>query len=251
MADRPFGPPTALRRRPAFESRNGAAHLTEKCAEEIGGGMQILIVEDQPNSQAWLQTLVERVYENAVCELAASIKEARDKLAQRHWQLVLVDVGLPDGSGVSLVNEMSRQWPEVPAIVTTIFDDDETLFQALAAGARGYLLKGQPEASLVQQLQQWRGGQPPISAPIARRVLAYFHKHPPRPVDETSAQIVLTPREHDVLKAIGRGLRTREVAEHLGLTDQTVATYVRNLYSKLNIRSRSQATLEAVRRGLI
>jgi len=213
--------------------------------------MRILIVEDRPESQVWLQVIIERVYPGAACSVASSLKEARQLLDRNDWHLVLVDIGLPDGSGISLVEEMQQQRPALPAIVTTIFDDDDNVFRALAVGAQGYLLKSQPEACLVQQLELWKNGLPPISAPIARRLLGYFREHPVPAYDAGATHVPLTARETDILEAIGKGLRANEVALRLGLTEQTVATYIRNLYSKLNIRSRSQATLEAVRRGLL
>lgn len=211
--------------------------------------MRILIVEDDAASQAWLCRLLEQAYKDVHCALATSVRDARRYLSQEEWALVLVDLALPDGSGIDLLQDIQQQHAALPAIVTTIFDDDDNVFRALAAGAQGYLLKSQPEESLVQHLRMMADGQPPMSAPIARRLLNYFQQ--PENTSVSPSPVTLTPREVDVLQAIGKGLRTREVAARLGLTEQTVATYIRDLYCKLNIRSRAQAALEAARRGLI
>jgi DNA-binding NarL/FixJ family response regulator len=137
-------------------------------------------------------------------------------------------------------------------IVTTIYDDDDHLFEAIAAGGQGYLLKDQNPDTLIQYLHRIDQGEPPLSPSIARRILEHFSTArsaatapSPRP-DET-----LTPREMDVLRLLGRGLRVNEAARVLELTPHTVAGYVKNIYRKLNISSRAEAAVEAVRRGLV
>jgi len=220
---------------------------------EVASSMRILIIEDKTESWTWLQQLVKLVWPGVTCGWAASLTEARELLRQQQWQLLLVDIGLPDGSGITLIQEIQQDSHPVPTVVTTIFDDDNNIFHALASGAQGYLLKSDPEPELVGQLQRFKNGQPPISAPIARRMLQFF-REPRKDVDslnDNNDAVLLTPRETDILEGIGKGLRTREVAQGLGLSEQTVSTYVRNLYAKLNIHTRSQATLEAVRRGLL
>ena len=215
--------------------------------------MRILIVEDDLTSQAWLRKLVEKSFEAAECTLAATLSDARQRIDEARWDLALVDIALPDGSGINLIEETVRKGDDLLAIITTIFDDDDNIFRALAAGAHGYLLKSQPEEHLVQQLRMMADGQPPMSPSIARRLLAHFRQPHvvPAVLAPGPAPAPLTRREAEVLAAIGKGLRTREVAARLGLAEQTVATYVRDLYSKLNIRSRAQAALEAARRGLL
>lgn len=192
---------------------------------------QVLILEDLPDTQAWLVELVQEVLPDAQPTLAATLGEARRLLLSQPWHFMLIDLGLPDGSGITLLQEARAQLPQVPAIVTTIYDDDDNLFQAMAAGAAGYLLKSQP----------------PISPCLARRLLAHF-RHTP---DETASDTRLSNRETEILILIGQGLRTREVAQQLSLTEYTVTTYVRNIYEKLNIASRAEATREAARRKLI
>jgi len=229
-------------------------HQRTGVTSETASSMRVLVIEDKTESWIWLQQLVKLVWPGVTCGWAASLTEARELLCQQQWQLLLVDIGLPDGSGITLIKEIQQAPHPVPTIVTTIFDDDNNVFQALASGAQGYLLKSDPESELMGQLQRFKSGQPPISAPIARRMLHFF-REPRKGVDplndNSDDSVLLTPRETDILEGIGKGLRTREVAQGLGLSEQTVATYVRNLYAKLNIHTRSQATLEAVRRGLL
>jgi DNA-binding NarL/FixJ family response regulator len=140
-------------------------------------------------------------------------------------------------------------WTPDLAVVVTIYADDEHLFDAIAAGAGGYLLKDMGADDLVRYLRRLEAGETPLSPAIARRMLGYFRDKPRAPDLEPLA--ALTPRETEVLRLIGRGLRSGEAAKVMGVVEQTVAGYVKAIYRKLNICSRAEAALEAARRGLV
>lgn len=209
--------------------------------------MKVLLLEDQPHTMEWLVELVQTVYPNNELYLAKTLKEAFSLFPQQKWAFMLVDLGLPDGSGIQFIEHVKQEQSDCQIIVTTIFDDDDNLFGALAAGANGYLLKSQPKENLQLRLEQMKNGTPPISPSIARRIIAHFHTANTAP--KSTAE--LTERETEVLQAIAKGLINREVAELLGLTTQTVSTYIRNIYDKLNVHNRAQATIKAVSLGLI
>lgn len=217
----------------------------------------ILIVEDSPEYQRWLAGVLSRHWPDAHLHLAASLGAARAWLAGAPdgFDLALVDLLLPDGSGAELMTELGRQHPRAMVVVATIFDDDAHLFGALAAGAQGYLLKDLDETQLLRHLETIAAGAPPISPAIARRMLAHFRDKPVAPATahaiDDPAQPALTPRELEVLRYIGRGLRVVEAARLMNLTEHTVAGYVKALYRKLNVSSRAEAALEAARRGLV
>lgn len=209
----------------------------------------VLILEDLPDTREWLADVVQQLSSKIQPVFAHCLEDARTLLETQPWQFMLIDLGLPDGSGISLLQEAHAKLPATPAIVTTIYDDDDNLFQSMAAGAAGYLLKSQPTDTLLHQLSLLQQGFPPMSASIARRLAAYFQdKASPH---EHGDKTTLNAREQDILSLIGQGLRTREVAQHLGLTEYTVTTYIRNLYEKLNISTRAEATIKAAQRGLI
>ncbi len=213
---------------------------------------QALIVEDRADTREWLTGILCRALPGISVRTAADLRTARRLLAAQAWRLVLVDLGLPDGSGIELLHDIRQQCPGTDAIVTTIYDDDDNLFGAITAGACGYLLKSQPADMLVQQLQQFEAGVPPLSPSIARRMLTWFRDHTPAPTAAGPApDIQLTPRDADVLACIGRGLRVAETAQYLGLTENTVASYIKQIYRKLGISGRAEAALEAARRGLV
>lgn len=212
----------------------------------------VLIVEDLPETACWLTDCVRQVWPQACVHTAESLCATRHFLLAPPvgWSLALVDLALPDGPGTDLVANITEQHPQVSCVVTTIFDDNDHVFQALAAGAQGYLLKDVSTEQLVQHLAAIDAGTPPISPAIARRLLAHFHDQA-KPRTLLANEPHLTPRELEVLRYIGRGFRVLETARMLGLTEHTVAGYVKALYRKLNVSSRAEAALEAARRGLV
>jgi DNA-binding NarL/FixJ family response regulator len=164
-------------------------------------------------------------------------------------RLVLIDLVLPDGRGIDLIRQVRAATPHAHPVVITGFDDDANLLDAMAAGAEGFLLKRHDTETLVRCLQRIEDGEPPLTPSIARRLLAHFQTA--RLTPEKAPEASLTPRELEVLQLLARGSRVAEAAARLGLTDQTVATYVKIIYRKLGISSRAEAALEASRRGLV
>jgi DNA-binding NarL/FixJ family response regulator len=213
----------------------------------------VLVVEDQAEVRGDLREMLVTGYGARRVVEAASVAEGRARIdAAPAFDLALVDLGLPDGSGLALVRHLVERHPSTCVIVATIFDDDEHLFPALAAGAQGYLLKDLPPEAWLRHLRALDDGVPALSPSIARRVLEYFRRLPLAAAEQAERELArLTPRETEVLGYIGKGLRVSEVAEVLGLRESTVGGYVKDIYRKLNICSRAEAAVEAVRRGLV
>lgn len=205
-----------------------------------------LVVEDLAPSADWLRRMLKQAFDGIDVCVAATLAEARERVEECRPQLALVDLGLPDGSGVDLIRELTRTLPDCLCVVTTIYADDQHLFPALRAGARGYLLKDQSQPRVLQALQGILSGEPPLSPAIAQRLLRVFAT--PEPAGGTDA---LSPRERDTLTLIAKGYKLPEVAEHLGVTRNTAAGYIKAVYRKLNVTSRAEATLEAARLGLV
>ncbi len=213
------------------------------------GGRRALVVEDLPEPRRELARLLRAEPDVAEVLEAGDLAAARALAGAHALDLVLVDLGLPDGSGIELVRHVVATQPEALVVVVTIFDDDAHVFPALAAGAHGYLLKDTPPERFIAELRKHEAGMPPLSPSVARRILQHFRTSPPRPAPEPH-QTELTKRETEVLGYIGRGLRVGEVARILGLRETTVAGYVKVIYRKLEVSSRAEAALEAARRGL-
>lgn len=210
---------------------------------------QGLVVEDQPALTRWLgETLVE-AFPGIVVRSTDTLAGARAAVATQAPEIALIDLGLPDGSGIDLIAELAASHPACHCIVTTIYADDQHLFPALRAGAAGYLLKDQPRERTVIALRGIAAGEPPLSASIARRLLRVFgDDKATRPTAETPK---LTPRERETLTLIAKGFKIAEVAETLGVTRNTAHEFVKNVYRKLKIGCRAEATVEATRMGLI
>lgn len=208
-----------------------------------------LVVEDHDQMREWLSKVASEAFPGAVVSTAATLAEARALVEAQSFGLALVDISLPDGSGVSLIGELSaRPACDTYSVVTTIYDDDHHLFTALEAGAQGYLLKDQPRKRLVEQLQGIVKGEPPISPSVARRILRYFNR---RPTPETADVPQLTEREREVLDLLSRGFNRNDIAQALGISPHTAAGHVKAIYRKLNVSGRAEATLEAVQLGII
>ncbi len=203
---------------------------------------QVLIVEDIAEVSRALHEMVATAFPGVAVEHADSVASARARLAGRTHDLALVDLGLPDGNGIELVREFAGGRPQI--VITTIFDDDEHLFNALRAGANGYLLKDEPQGVLVDLLRGISDGRPPLSATIARRILNHFRPQQP-------ASSPLSPRESEVLTLIARGYTVRDVGDALGMSYNTAAGHLKSIYHKLAVSSRAEAAMEAVRLGIV
>lgn len=212
------------------------------------------IVEDIAETRSWLVKVAREAFGDIVVDTAVDMRTARKWLADHMpcpaGLVALIDLGLPDGSGIDLIRELRDFHPEVEIVVTTVYDDDGHLLRAMAAGAHGYLLKDRDAAELVTRLRGLDHGQAPISPAIARRILDQFRLHASFMSAGPTAAEALTARETEVLRLIGRGLTLAEAASVLTLSSQTVATHVKNIYRKLGIASRAEAALEANRRNL-
>ena len=209
------------------------------------------ILEDLPESQAWLSEALDQSFPGIAIETAFTLQEAREKLGGDTFpDIALIDLGLPDGSGVELIEFIQQRSPATLCIVASIYHDDGHIFPALRAGASGYLLKDQPIAAIVAALTGIASGQPPLSPAIARRMLSFFQPGSALPVQAIQAP-TLTERETDVLRMIAKGMTQAETGNLLGISQHTVAGYVKELYRKLNVSSRAEAALLARDMGLV
>lgn len=159
--------------------------------------------------------------------------------------VLLIDIGLPDASGLDVIPKVRVQAPATVVIVLTVYEDDEKIFKAVCAGAAGYLLKGSSVAAIVQSVRGALLGGSPMSPNIARRVMEMFSQLAPKTQDYG-----LTPREMEILQLIVAGMTTKELAERIGLSIHTVDTHLRRIYAKLEVHNRSGAVAKALREKL-
>lgn len=205
-----------------------------------------LIIEDVSDAQVWLGDALQNAYPGIQIQIASSLTEALALIDSELFDIALVDLNLPDGSGIDAIHRLKALKPNTITVVVTIYDDDNHLFPALQAGAQGYLLKDQSKHQISRSLKGVANGEPPLSPAIARRLLNYFGQS-----TEIDEDVKLTPREQEVLVLIAKGTKLADVAEMLSISYHTVAGYVKEIYRKLNVSSRAEAALEASRLGLL
>ena len=214
---------------------------------------EALVVEDLPATRDWLARLCREAFgADTPVTCAGDLRSARQWLAARPRTapalVALVDLGLPDGSGLELIAELRAPRLRARVVVTTVFDDDDKLMRAMAAGAEGYLLKDRDRDQLLDLLRRLDRDEAPLSPTLARRILDEFRRRAVARI-ELSTQ-ALTARETEVLRLVGRGLIVREVADVLSVSPHTVTSHVKSIYAKLGISTRAEAALEAARRDL-
>ena len=210
------------------------------------------IVEDHPDVALGLAATLQGAFPGIALRLVDGLEAALQQLREGYRpDIALIDLGLPDGSGLDLLRALPAAAPGCIAVVTTIYADDAHLFPALRAGAAGYLLKDEPRERLESALRGILAGEPPLSPSIARRVLRTFAEAASAPAQAAEEDAHLSPRERETLMLIGKGYKLPEVAEALGITRTSAATYIKTVYRKLAISSRAEAALVANRLGLV
>jgi DNA-binding NarL/FixJ family response regulator len=176
-----------------------------------------------------------------------TVEDALRAIDRERPDVVLVDLGLPGMSGIEGIRILKERYPETPTVVLTVYDDEDEIFNALCAGASGYLLKNTPPARLLECLQEVVGGGAPMSPEVARRVVKLFREiRPP-----ARASHNLTPQETELLKLLVEGHNYKTAAAELGITTNTVSFHLRNIYAKLQVHSKSEAVAKALRDRLV
>ncbi|WP_028605728.1 response regulator [Ottowia thiooxydans] len=211
---------------------------------------QALLVDDLPDALAIVEAATQTAFEGVRCATARSVREALALIETQPFELALVDLSLGDGHGRDVILQLAQRQPACAIVVSTIHDDDENLFQALQAGAQGYLLKDHPIPWLASQLRGIVQGQPPLSPAIARRLLRHFQLPHALAQPAVAGEEELSAREREVLGLLAQGVRIADIGEMLGISRHTVGDHVKNIYRKLNISSRAEAALRARGMGL-
>jgi DNA-binding NarL/FixJ family response regulator len=210
---------------------------------------RILLVEDDANTRGRLAAAIEAHPQLVLLSAVGSCAEARAALDAETPDVLLTDLGLPDGDGTDLIRELRRRKLPTEAMVITIFGDEQHVVTAIEAGAMGYLLKDGSAEYIGSSVLEMMDGGSPISPPIARYLLRRFR--PPDAGDDDTAPPRLSEREHEVLTLIVKGFSYAEIARLIGVSAHTVTTHVRNIYRKLEVHSRGEAVYEALQLGLV
>lgn len=210
----------------------------------------VLIVEDRREIALRLKSAIEKTDELSVCAIADDVDGGLNQLYAHKPRIVLVDLGLPDGSGIEVIKAVSGADWTCEALVVSIFGDEARVIDALRAGARGYVLKSGSLATIGKDVLSVIEGGSPISPQIARHLLAMVNAGTAG-ASEGAPQIDLTNRETEILNAVAKGYKRREIGEKLGISTGTVGNHINNIYQKLNVNSNTEAIARATRMGLL
>jgi len=230
----------------------------------------VVLVEDDAPTRERLADAIARDDRLELVATCGTVAEAVAVLARSTPDVLLTDIGLPDGSGIDLVRRARAASGATQAVVVTVFGDEVTVVRAIEAGAAGYLLKDGTARSIADSIVEVLGGGAPISAPIARLLLrriaagatpasttapagdpAGSTREPSHDAASEPHRGPLSQREHEVLNLVAKGFSFPEIARLLGVSPHTVTTHVRHIYAKLEVGSRGEAVFEAVQQGLI
>ena len=197
--------------------------------------IRVSIIEDSEQIRESLALLLQASEGFSFLKAYGDAEEALKEIPGSPPDVLLVDINLPQMSGIECVRKLSQLLPGLQMLMLTVYDEPEAIFDSLAAGASGYLLKRTPPAKLLEAITEVSRGGAPMSAQIARKVVHSFASAIPEHVAP------LTPREHEILANLAKGFRYKEIAEALGISVETVRSHLHKIYEKLHVRSRTEA----------
>lgn len=214
--------------------------------------IKVLIVEDDAVTRRALSLAIESSHELKLVAALEAVSPALAWLETGEIDVLLTDLGLPDGSGIDIIRACVRHLPKCDIMVITMSSDEDNVLACIEAGATGYVLKDAGRLDVVRAVLELRAGGSPISPIIARKVLARMRDaKKPDEIDGNARVVSLTKREAAILDLIARGDSYGDVAKMLSLSVGTVQTHIKNIYDKLSVHSRGEAVFEAHRRGLL
>jgi len=218
--------------------------------------IRVAFVEDDVDFQLVLRNTIDNAPDMTLVSGASTRSAGLMALNDAPIDVLLVDLGLPDGSGIDVIRAAHAQWPSCAIMVSTTFGDEMHVMQSLEAGAAGYLLKDSAAKSMVSEIRSLHQGGSPISPLIARQILMRFREHENKhPVahhlPQARSRAALSGREQEVLEFITKGFTSEEIAGLMSVSRHTVLTFIRRIYSKLEVNSKTEAIFEARNQGLL
>lgn len=209
--------------------------------------IRVVIVEDDPGTRQGLRMLVDGTPGYRCVAVFGSLEQVAAARAGEPPDVVLLDIQLPGVPGSHGVGALRERWPQAAVLMLTAFEDEDKIFESLCNGATGYLLKRTPPARLLEAMREARDGGAPMSPEIARKVVELFRRTAPPVALEAS----LTPQEVKLLRLLAEGCSYQTAGGQLGISINTVRNYIRAIYEKLQVHTKSAAVSKAMRAGLL
>jgi DNA-binding NarL/FixJ family response regulator len=233
-----------------------APPITSMHAHSTRLPIRVVLVEDDVHFQQALHDTIHKASDMVLLSIESTQAAGLLALEREEMDVLLVDLGLPDGSGIEVIRAAHAKWPQCGIMVSTAFGDEMHVMQSLEAGAAGYLLKDSAPQSMLAEIRSLHSGGSPISPLIARQILMRFRaleKPPVSPVllVNSKPRAALSAREKQVLELITKGFTSDEIANLMAVTRHTILTFIRRIYSKLEVNSKTEAIFEARHQGLL
>jgi DNA-binding NarL/FixJ family response regulator len=222
--------------------------------------ISIIIVEDEPEFRRRFAQIIDSEPTMRLAGVAANKREAQALIDREEFDVMLIDLGLPDGTGIDLIRNVSQRKPDVDIMVVTVFGDEQHVVSSIEAGATGYILKDSTPADVISCIRLLRAGGSPVSPVVARSVLRAIRSRmggvaansntvPPRSTNAENNP--LSARETEILQLLAKGMSFNEIGEILGISPHTVTAHIKKIYRKLAVHSRGEAVYEASQMGLL
>jgi DNA-binding NarL/FixJ family response regulator len=203
--------------------------------------IKVGIVEDNRTLREGFETLINRADDLQCVCTCSTVAEALKNIPRAKPDVVLMDIQLPDGTGIECTSSITEQLPEIQVVVVTVYEDSDRIFRALQAGACGYLLKRAKPARIIQAIREAHEGEVPMTPEIARKVIGQFQSQ----VQTVSEVESLTARENEVLQHVKHGMTNQQIADYMCVSVATVKFHLQHIYKKLHVHSRSEAAYKA------
>ncbi len=203
--------------------------------------IKVSIIEDQEDIREGMRFLINQTTEFTCISTYRNAEDALTGLSMQQPHLVIMDINLPGMSGIECIRRLKPQFPDMQFIMFTVYEDSEQVFEALTAGASGYLLKKTPPDRIINALKELHEGGAPMSTGIARKVISSFQERTPVIQKTASPDFKLSPREHEILDLLSKGLFYKEIASQLAITTGTVRQHIHKIYEKLHVQNRTEA----------
>jgi len=212
--------------------------------------INIIIVEDNETIREGLKILIDGTEDYHCTATFSNCEDLLKKVKKLKFDILLMDIDLPGMSGIEGIKKLKEIFPESIILVLTVYDENDRIFDALFAGASGYLVKKTPPARLLEAIKEAYEGGAPMSSTIARKVVNFFQQNKkPKQHEESSTN--LTPREKEVLSGLVEGHSIKAIADSLFISVETVRFHFRNIYKKLHVHSQSEAVVKAIKEKLV
>ena len=202
--------------------------------------IQVSIIEDQEDIREGMRFLINQTAEFSCLSVFQDAEDALTGLSLKQPQLVIMDINLPGMSGIECIKRLKPRFPDMQFVMFTVFEDSEQVFDALSAGASGYLLKKTPPDKIINALKELHEGGAPMSTGIARKVISSLQQRSALQ-HNTTPDFKLSSRENEILQLLAKGLFYKEIANQLTISTGTVRQHIHNIYEKLHVQNRTEA----------